>query len=94
MIPDVLSSDACRTLVDRFEASPHTRGGMAGRDAEGRGYHKIDESKKKRFDYVLGPNDPLLATALNGIIRRCVPEIRKAFNVDDRPHRPAAARAL
>jgi predicted 2-oxoglutarate/Fe(II)-dependent dioxygenase YbiX len=81
VIPNVLNPEFCRGLVAHFEASPYERGGMAGRDAEGRGYHKIDEAKKKRDDFVLGPKDAMLAGALNGIIRRCIPEIRKAFNV-------------
>jgi predicted 2-oxoglutarate/Fe(II)-dependent dioxygenase YbiX len=82
VIPNVLSPDFCRQLVAHFEASPYEQGGMASRDANGRAYHKIDEAKKKRFDFVLGPKDPMISGALNGIIRRCIPEIRKAFNVN------------
>jgi predicted 2-oxoglutarate/Fe(II)-dependent dioxygenase YbiX len=81
VVPNVLSGELCRALVAHFEASPHEKGGMAGRDAEGRGYHKIDETKKKRHDFVLGRKSPMLSGALNGIIRRVIPEIRKAFNV-------------
>ena len=74
VVPNVLSPDFCRALIAHFEASPHEKGGMAGRDAQGRGYHKIDETKKKRHDFVLGPNDPMLSAALGGIIRRVIPK--------------------
>ena len=84
VIPDIFSREFCRELIAHFEASDYQRGGMASRDANGNLFHKVDESKKRRYDFVLGPRDPFLPRVLNGVIRRCLPEVKKAFQVDVR----------
>ncbi len=84
IIPDIFSRDLCSELIAHFEFSAYQRGGMASRDANGNLFHKVDESKKRRYDFVLGPRDPFLPRVLNGIIRRCLPEVKKAFQVDVR----------
>jgi len=81
-IPGIFRSDFCRELIAHFEASPHQAGGMAAVDAHGKVFHKIDAAKKHREDFVLGPRDPYLAGALEGIIRGVLPEIKKAFQID------------
>jgi len=84
IIPNILSRKFCCELIEHFEASNYVRGGMASRDARGVSFHKIDEAKKRRYDFVLGPKDPFVGRVLEGIIRRCIPEVKKAFNVDIR----------
>jgi predicted 2-oxoglutarate/Fe(II)-dependent dioxygenase YbiX len=83
-VQGIFSRAFCRELIDHFEASPYTRGGMASRDAGGALVHKIDETKKRRHDLVLGPRDPFLGPVSAALARTCLPEIRKAFNVDVR----------
>jgi predicted 2-oxoglutarate/Fe(II)-dependent dioxygenase YbiX len=84
LIPDILSRAFCRELVDHFETSPYTRGGMASRDEGGALAHKIDEAKKRRHDLVFGPQNPFLGRIYAALARTCLPEIKKAFGVDVR----------
>ena len=44
--------------------------------------HKIDGDKKHRFDLVLGPRDPFQGAVLGAILTRCLPEIKKAFQIE------------
>jgi predicted 2-oxoglutarate/Fe(II)-dependent dioxygenase YbiX len=81
-IPNVLSRPLCRDLIAHFEASEPAFGGMASVDANGGYAHKIDGGKKHRFDLVLGPRDPFQGEVLAAILTRCLPEIKKAFQID------------
>jgi hypothetical protein len=82
LAPNVFSAGFCRTLIDYFESSDHAAGGMAGVDAQGMPVHKIDESKKKRFDCVIPPDGPLCARVLEALSRTIVPEMKKAYQFD------------
>ncbi len=82
LIPNVFSAGFCRTLIDYFEDNDHTAGGMASVDAQGKAFHKIDESKKKRSDCVIPPDDPLCGRVLEALSRTCLPEMKKAFQFD------------
>ncbi len=81
-IPNILSPELCRDLIAHFEASAHEFGGMASVDASGQFAHKVDYGKKHRFDFVLGARDPYLNRVLAGIVGRCIPEIKRAFQVE------------
>jgi predicted 2-oxoglutarate/Fe(II)-dependent dioxygenase YbiX len=81
-VPNIVSLDFCGELIAHFEASAHSFGGMAAVDASGQFAHKVDGAKKHRFDYVLGPRDPLLNRVLAAIVMRCAPEIKRAFQVE------------
>jgi hypothetical protein len=82
MAPHILEKSFCRELIAHFESSQHTPGGMASVDASGQPFHKIDESKKKRRDLLLGPDDPFNPRVLAAISRVCAPELKKAFCFD------------
>ena len=82
VIPNVFSTSFCRELIAHFEANPHMRGGMASVDACGATYHKIDESKKKREDFLLEPNDSMHRRVMEALSRCCLAEIKKAFQFD------------
>ncbi|MDE3175045.1 MAG: 2OG-Fe(II) oxygenase [Pseudomonadota bacterium] len=81
-IPDILEPELCRDLIAHFEAGRPQFGGMASIDAQGQYTHKIDVTKKHRFDLELGARDPFLSPVLAGILTRCLPEIKRAFQVD------------
>ncbi len=81
-IPDILSHGLCRDLIAHFEAGQPQFGGMASIDAQGRYTHKIDVTKKHRHDLELGARDPFLSPVLAGILTRCLPEIKRAFQVE------------
>jgi predicted 2-oxoglutarate/Fe(II)-dependent dioxygenase YbiX len=82
IIPNVFSAGFCRELIAHFEANPHMRGGMASVDASGAAYHKIDESKKMREDFLLAPGDPRHQRVMEALSRCCLAEIKKAFQFD------------
>jgi len=82
LIPNIFSADFCRTLIDHFESGSKTIGGMASIDAQGNAIHKIDESKKRRADCVIAPDDPLCGRVIDALSRACVPEMKKAFQFD------------
>jgi predicted 2-oxoglutarate/Fe(II)-dependent dioxygenase YbiX len=81
-IPQIFDRELRQQLIAHFEASAHRFGGMAAVGANGNAIHKIDETKKHRSDLVLGARDPFLGRALEAIITRCLPEIKKVFHVD------------
>ncbi len=81
IIPNLVSREFCRALIDHFEASPHTEGVMAS-FADGVAYAKLDESKKRRRDIELTPEAPLYGPVLDILSRRCIPQIKQAFQKD------------
>ncbi len=83
-VPNILGPSLRRELIAHFEASEPDFGGMASVDAEGRFAHKVDCGKKHRYDLVLGPRDPFLGPVMAGILTRCLPEMKKAFQIDIR----------
>ena len=82
LVPNLLSASLCRALIDCFDASAHVAGGMASIDARGNAIHKIDESKKKREDYILPPDSVLGESVLGALARICLPEMKRAFQFD------------
>ena len=81
-VPNILSPTLCRELIAHFEASEPQFGGMASVDGDGKLVHKVDGGKKHRFDLVLGPRDRFLSPVMAGILTRCLPEMKKAFQID------------
>jgi len=81
IIPNLAPRELCRALIDHFEASPHTEGLMAS-FADGVAYAKLDESKKRRRDIELTPQSPLYGPVLDILSRRCIPQIKEAFQKD------------
>ncbi len=81
MIPNLIDRDFCRELIERHD-SGHFDSGFATADAAGAAQYKVDHRKKKRRDHLIEDDDPLHARLLDALVRRCVPEIKKAFQVD------------
>ena len=82
VIPNIFTAGFCRDLMDHFESNPHIVGGMASMDAEGNAYHKVDAAKKKREDFVLGPEDRFHDSVVETLSRTCAPEIKRAFQFE------------
>jgi predicted 2-oxoglutarate/Fe(II)-dependent dioxygenase YbiX len=78
VVPNVLAPERCRAMIAHFEASPHEAGRMASDHGRG-AQHKLDESLKKRRDIELAAGSPLHGEMLSVMARRCVPEIKRAF---------------
>jgi predicted 2-oxoglutarate/Fe(II)-dependent dioxygenase YbiX len=81
MIPDLLSRELCRTLIERFETSPVEEGKVARVDAAGKACNVVDHAKKSRRDMLIRPDDALHEMLRNMLLGRCAPEIAKAFQV-------------
>ncbi|HEY1752450.1 MAG TPA: 2OG-Fe(II) oxygenase [Caulobacteraceae bacterium] len=81
VVPNVLAPERCTALIAHFEASPHEAGRMAADHGDG-AEHKLDERLKKRRDIELAPGSPLHGEILSVMARRCVPEIKRAFQKD------------
>jgi predicted 2-oxoglutarate/Fe(II)-dependent dioxygenase YbiX len=80
VVPNILAPTRCRAFIDHFEASPHEPGRMASYDAGA--VHKLDASLKHRRDIELAAGTPLHGEVLDAMARRCVPEIKRAFQKD------------
>ena len=81
IIPNVASRESCQALIAHFEGSPHAAGVMAS-FRDGAPVAKLDESKKRRRDIELGVDTPLHGHVMDILARRCVPEIKHAFQKD------------
>jgi predicted 2-oxoglutarate/Fe(II)-dependent dioxygenase YbiX len=81
IIPGVAPPALRSALIAHFEASPHTAGVMASY-ANGGAQAKFDETQKHRRDIELTADSPLYGEVLDVLARRCVPEIKRAFQVD------------
>jgi predicted 2-oxoglutarate/Fe(II)-dependent dioxygenase YbiX len=81
IIPNVASPQFCQAVIDHFESSPHEAGVMAS-VRDGAQIAKLDESKKRRRDVELEPGAVLHGQVLDILARRCVPEIKRAFQKD------------
>jgi predicted 2-oxoglutarate/Fe(II)-dependent dioxygenase YbiX len=82
ILPNLLPLDLCRILMDRFESSPTIDGEVARIDASGAVRSVIDRNKKHRRDMMIGATEDLHRHIQDILLRRCAPEIAKAFQVN------------
>ena len=82
MVPYLLAPEQCRALIARHEAGGNFDSGFAGVDAAGAPQYKIDYAKKKRRDHLIAADDPMHAELRDVLLRRCAPEIKRAFQVE------------
>ncbi|WP_166317373.1 2OG-Fe(II) oxygenase [Acetobacter estunensis] len=82
LVPHVFDAAFCHDLIDIFERSPQTQGGMASTGMNGKPVHRIDENKKKRTDFLVPPDSDLARHILERLDTSCVPEIKKAFQFE------------
>jgi predicted 2-oxoglutarate/Fe(II)-dependent dioxygenase YbiX len=79
VLPNLLSSDVCRTLIERFESGASVDGGIASIGADGLPVCRVDHRKKNRRDCMISPDDALHEVLRTALLDRCAPEIAKAF---------------
>ncbi len=79
ILPNLLPGPLCRTLIERFEADISIDGEVASIGPDGRPQARIDHDRKRRRDLLLPPCDPLHPALQKTLLRRCAPEIARAF---------------
>ena len=79
LLPNLLSRDLCRSLIERFESGPSIDGEVARTDAAGNVCSVVDHAKKFRRDMPIGLDDRLHGRLRDLVLSRCAPEIAKAF---------------
>lgn len=82
ILPNLIDRDVCRTLIDRFDNGLTIDGEVARIDAAGVVRSVVDRNKKYRRDLLISHDDPLHAPLQDALLRRCAPEIAKAFQVN------------
>ena len=79
ILPNLLSPLQCRGLIDLFESRPSMEGEIASIDRDGNPASRVDHDKKRRRDVPIGPDDALHPLLHETLLRRCAPEIARAF---------------
>jgi predicted 2-oxoglutarate/Fe(II)-dependent dioxygenase YbiX len=82
VLPNLLPRALCRSLIERFESSPVIDGEVARTDAAGNIRSVVDHGKKCRRDMPIGSDDNLHEMLRGILLRRCAPEIAKAFQAN------------
>ncbi len=82
LLPNLIDPDLCRELIELHHAGPSFDSPVLTTDAEGRPRHKLDYAYKKRRDFLLERDHPMYLRVNDIIMRRCVSEIKRAFQVE------------
>ena len=78
-IPGLLDHALCQELIGRFEDGASFDSGVSGSGPDGRPRDVVDHARKSRRDCLLTPGDGVHERVLDLIGRRCMPEIKRAF---------------
>ena len=81
-IPGLFDRALCRDLIEGFEAGRSFDSGISGVNPQGQPADGVNHAKKRRRDWLLQPGDDIYATVMQLLFRRCVPEIKRAFQSD------------
>jgi len=82
ILPNLLDLDFCRELIDFHHSSQTSDSPSFSPDAQGQMRHKLDYGLKKRRDCLLERDHPLHIRISDMLARRCIPEIKRAFQAD------------
>lgn len=82
LLPNLLSPAQCRALIHQFETGDTIDSGMATLDENGLPRTRLDHSKKRRRDLLIGPHDTQHAALQDLLLRRCRAEITRAFQAE------------
>ncbi|WP_158807971.1 2OG-Fe(II) oxygenase [Beijerinckia sp. L45] len=81
-VPNIFGTAFCRTLIAHFENGSPTPGVIASVDPFGNPIQKIDADNKRRQDCILQRGSPIHSQVAEALARRCVPEMKKAYQFD------------
>ena len=81
VLPNLLSRQMCRHLIELFEVSPTMEGEVARVDASGETRNVVDHGKKHRRDMPIAADTELHLALQGRLLARCAPEITRAFGV-------------
>jgi histidine ammonia-lyase len=79
LLPNLISQQLCRDLINMFNASPTIDGAVARIDAAGNKRSVVDHAKKHRRDMMIEEGTTLHRRLQDLLLARCAPEIAKAF---------------
>lgn len=82
LIPNLFPPDICRALIGCFESGRSVQGGLASIDADGHACGTVNPDKKRRRDFLMSPDHPWHNGLKTALLRRCAPEIKRAFQAD------------
>ena len=81
VLPNLLTRELCRALIETFEAGISMDGAVASIDAAGLPQGRVDHDRKRRRDFLIPPGEALDRGLQTLLLDRCAPEIAKAFQV-------------
>jgi predicted 2-oxoglutarate/Fe(II)-dependent dioxygenase YbiX len=79
VLPNLLSRELCRGLIETFEGGISIDGGVASIDAAGIPQGRVNHNTKRRRDFLIPPGEALEQGLRRLLLDRCAPEIAKAF---------------
>ena len=82
ILPNLLDLDLCRELVELHQSGQTSDSPAFSPDAAGQMRHKLDYGLKKRRDFLLEREHPMHIQISDILQRRCIPEIKRAFQAD------------
>ncbi len=84
LLPNLLDPELCRELIEMHRTGASFDSPVLTTDAQGRPQHKLDYTYKKRRDLLLERDHPMHVRITDILLRRCIPEIKRVFQVDAR----------
>ena len=82
ILPNLIDPALCQELIEMHENGPCSESPSLALDQFGQPVSKIDHSLKKRRDFLLERDHPMSVRIGDIMQRRCIPEIKRAFQAD------------
>jgi hypothetical protein len=79
VVPNLLTRAQCESLIELFDVSTTIDGTVSRVGENGIAHNVVDHRKKRRRDMRIAPEDVLHRDLTDLLLRRCAPEIAKAF---------------
>ena len=78
-IPRLFEPELCRDIIAGFEAAATFENLVSGVGPDGRPADRVDHNRKRRRDWLLGPDEKLHSRVVSALEHRCVSELNRAF---------------